>query len=117
MEFNASRVGCTLEHLQQSLIEALKLMWDAKLPWWHVVEVSFVDAAKQEWWDRAGAAERGIWVLCQLKDCMDIVPGYVCRLVGIPLGFTFAKMTVKLRVGLDVAEYYSTELGLDLGQY
>jgi len=100
VEFNASKTGCTLEHLQNAIVEALKLQWDGDLVWQELLDISFVGTAKQARWDRMDRRARAFWLLEQLRASTAIVPGYICVLADVPCGSTYARLAEQLEMDL-----------------
>jgi hypothetical protein len=58
-------------YLREGLAEAL----DWGTDWWQYVEIDFHNDRDQEWWSKLSARSRARWLLGQLWDCTDIVPG------------------------------------------
>jgi hypothetical protein len=51
----------------------------------------------QRWFDNAGRAKAARRLTGQLWNCTDVVPSYICNLVEIPQGSTFAKLVRMIR--------------------
>jgi hypothetical protein len=113
MDFTVSHDGSTLRKLQNALIKALQLQWDTNLQWWQLIGISFVSEEKQNSWNRARDEARANWLLRQLENSMEPVPGHICKLVELPSGSTFAALVMNLQAELDLHEHISSELGSD----
>lgn len=98
--YNASRGGRAPGYLRDALVEAIEETWQGDRSWWEVVDIVFVDSAKQIWWEQTPASERGEWLLGQLWNCTNIVPGDVWTAVGLPRGKTFARLVRILKARL-----------------
>jgi hypothetical protein len=100
MRYNASHGGHAPGHLRDALIEALEFSWADDLPWWNLLEIDFFDPNRKAAWARADAQTRAIWLLGQLWNCTDIVPGDFCMTVGIPCGSSYAILARELKAEL-----------------
>jgi hypothetical protein len=58
-------------HLRDALLNAL----DYNEEWWHNIEISFIRERHNLWWSRLSAKKRAGWLLGQLWNCTDVVPG------------------------------------------
>jgi hypothetical protein len=72
-------------HLRDELIEALEAPLGDTCPWW-----SRFAAGKQH----------AYWIIGQLWNCTDTVPGSICHECDIPVGSTYASLVRKLRSSL-----------------
>ena|ERR1700730_7394541 len=97
MKANENREDHAPGQLQHALIEALESEWDGAA-WWELLDVFFFGADQQVWWDGANARRRANWVLGELRNCRDIVPGDICKSTGIiPCGSTYATLARALQ--------------------
>ena len=97
MKYNPSRGGHAPGHLGDALIEALESARGDARPWWELLDVLFFDPARQVWWDDSTAVERANWLIGQLWDCTDTVPGYIRETLGISYASSYATMVRGLK--------------------
>jgi hypothetical protein len=97
MRFNPSRGGHAPGHLRYALIEALESAWNDGSPWWVGLKMEFIDPTNQVRWDQSSAVERADWLLGQLWDCIDGVPGQIYRDWGIRYAGTYARLARGLK--------------------
>jgi hypothetical protein len=62
-------------HLREALLEAL----EAQDEWWKNIEIDFDYERHNRWWSRLSSQRRARWLLGQLWNCTDIVPGMIRR--------------------------------------
>ena len=95
------RFGHAGEHLREALLEALNYSDD----WWKHVEIEFNFRHHDEWWRGLSDRRRASWLLGQLWNCTDIVPGDTrCEVrdwfPNCQEPFTYAALTRLLAVDL-----------------
>jgi hypothetical protein len=57
-------------HLRDALLDAL----DYNDEWWKNIQIDFLRARHERWWNRLSDKSRAQWLLGQLWNCTDIVP-------------------------------------------
>ena len=89
--YNAIRGGHAPGYLRDVLVDTL----DASLTPWN----------RAPWWKlmRGGRLEAR-WLLGQLWNCRDVVPGAVCDALDLPIGRTFAQVVRHLSTELNEHE-------------
>lgn len=92
-KFNAARGGHAPGHLRNALIAAL----ESSEHWCDYLSLSFFDLAQQERWNRSSSVARANWVLGQLWNCDDYVPGSICRKTRFRRASTFARLARRLK--------------------
>ena len=97
MKTNENREGHAPGHLQDALIKALKSSWGTENEWWELVQVDFVDPGKQVWWDHSPAMERASWLLGQLWNSKDALPGDICTKLSFSSGSRYASLARSLK--------------------
>jgi hypothetical protein len=72
-KFNPSRGGHAPGQLRDALLEAL----EGPDPWWNNLERDFFSGRQQAAWDCMSPKQRGRWLIGQLWNCNDVLPGSV----------------------------------------
>jgi hypothetical protein len=93
--YNPARGGHAPGHLRDLLLEAFDEAVDR--PWWEHLKITFYDSKQQNSWTRTSPMGRARWVLGQLWNCTDVVPGYMCDNHDFPRGTTYAQVVRRLR--------------------
>lgn len=98
--FSASRGGHAPGNLRDALIEALDSSFCSDVPWWENLEIEFFAERKRLWWAEASYKAKALWLLGQLWNCTDIVPGEICRALDLRSGKTYAQLARSLKAEL-----------------
>ena len=98
--FNASHGGHAPGHLRDALLDAIDAQFAGGGEWWDELEMFFYNERRQQRWDGAAPKERARWVLGQLWNSTDIVPGSICDAAGVPMGSSFASLVRQLVLDL-----------------
>lgn len=69
------RYGHAGEHLRDALLEALEYQHMQHDDWWTHIELDFTDDSHNRWWERLSDKRRARWLLGQLWNCTDALPG------------------------------------------
>jgi hypothetical protein len=70
-DFRLKNGGHAGANLRGALEEALERGTD----WWQYLEIDFHNDCDREWWRKLSGWDRARWLLGQLWNCTDIVPG------------------------------------------
>jgi hypothetical protein len=95
--FNPTFGGHAPGYLRDALTEALDSF---DQPWWSNVDLVFFNADQRQRWEAMPTTERSRWLIGQLWNCTDIVPGHLCAGWGLPSGTTYASLVRALRQSL-----------------
>ena len=101
--FRANRGGNAPGHIRAALVECFDYEVE---PWFEALndeenEVVFFSQSMQERWNKMSPRQRGLWVIGQLWNCTDILPGVMCWELDLPPGSTYAVAVRKLRNEMD----------------
>ena len=91
--FSASRGGHAPGHLREAFWTCMDNGWEALLD---SETISFFDRHFQREWDQWPLAKRRRWLLGQLHNCTDVMPGNGCEELDLPMGSTYARGVRKL---------------------
>jgi hypothetical protein len=69
------RYGHAGGHLRDALLEALECQHMQHDDWWKHIELDFTDDRHNRWWERLSDKRRARWLLGQLWNCTDALPG------------------------------------------
>jgi hypothetical protein len=98
-EFNAARGGHAPGHLRDAFSECFESphseLWYSALANDDVL--SFYSHELQEIWNHMSVEERGRWLVGQLWNCSDVMPGSLCDDLDLRQGSTYAVAARKLR--------------------
>ncbi len=97
MTYVASRGGHAPDYLRAAMVLAIEQGSNQKCAWFQCLELRFDDSGKAAWWSRSSTVERVRWLIGQLWNCSDTVPGEICEVVEIPRGSSYANLVRKLK--------------------
>jgi hypothetical protein len=98
-KYNPARGGHAPGHLRSGLLTALRQSWDNsnEETWWNYLDLTFFSLIQEIRWDSWTPKERGIWLIGQLWNCHDVLPGSICALAGLSQGSSYAQLVRQLR--------------------
>jgi hypothetical protein len=98
-KYNPARGGHAPGHLRDGLLMALRKAWDTSREeaWWDYLDMTFFDPILMNLWNTWTPKQRGIWLIGQLWNCRDVLPGSVCALASLSQGSTYAQFVRHLR--------------------
>jgi hypothetical protein len=104
-KYNASRGGHAPGHLRDGLLMALRNAWDDsnEEAWWTYLDMTFFNLSERIQWESWPPSERAIWLIGQLWNCHDCLPGSVCALAGLSQGSSYAKLVRHLRSQIEAS--------------
>ena len=85
---NTSRCGHAPGHIRDALIDAL--------------ELSFAPWNRSPWWKfLPGGKAQKRWLMHRLGNCRDVVPGFICDALDLPIGRTFRQLVRHLKAEIN----------------
>jgi len=99
MRFQPGRGGHAPGHLRDALLECLDA--GSSNPWYQALAddevLWFRNEPDQEEWSALDLKQRALWLIGQLWNCTDVLPGEYCEDLGIPRGSSYAVAVRNLR--------------------
>lgn len=95
--FNPGRGGHAPEQLRMAFVESIESS-DAE-PWYTALDemLWFREGDQRERWLNMSPEQRGRWLIGQLWNCTDCLPGSICGDLDLPQGSSYATAVRKLR--------------------
>lgn len=94
--YKSNRGGHPPGHLRTALSDGIEDAVGSGNSWWEHLEIFFHKKAQQEMWERLSHREQGRWLIGQLWNCTDTVPGSTCEAVDVPIGSSYARLVRKV---------------------
>lgn len=97
--YRASRGGHAPGFLRDALVHCIE---DESLPWYAPLADEEFVLRQDAKWKRMDLKQRGLWLLGQLWNCTDVLPGSCCADLEIPAGSSYAVAVRKLKADMDI---------------